>query len=327
LNRRQAAFGLAALLVAGTSGAQSQGKVWRIGFLTPNRRPASLQAHRFGGLLQGLRELGYVEGTNLAIEWSFADDVYSLLPTMAAELVALRVDVIIAGGTAATRAAQKATSSIPIVMLGVGDPVASRLVSSLARPGANTTGSSTVSRDLSAKWLEIARSIVPAMSRIGVLLNAGNPARTVTLDGLRKAAAASSVAVVPFEVRGVTDFDAAFQQMKQERTQGLVIQNEAMLRDASAAIARFAMQARLPSVSGGHEFAEAGCLVSYGSNLFDLYRNVARQVDKILRGAKPGDLPVEQPTSYELVVNLRTAKALGLSLPKELVLRADRTIA
>jgi putative tryptophan/tyrosine transport system substrate-binding protein len=329
LQRRQVIAGLGALAATAllhSAQAQRDGRQWRIGFLAPNRRPANFETHRYYGFVQGLRDLGYVDGSNLSIEWRYAQDDPARLAPMARELIQRPVDLIVAAGTPAALAAREATTSVPIVMMGIGDPVASGLVKRLGRPGGNATGISLMNPDLGGKWLELARALVPSLSRLGALLNAGNPAAAPTLQSLRKAGKVARVTIVPVEVSAPKDLPAAFHTLKEERVMALVIQNEAMLRDESPHIARTAIAARLPTIAGAREFAEAGCLATYGSNLFELYRRAANYVDKILRGASPGELPVEQPTSYELVLNLRSAKALGIAPPKELLLRADRVI-
>jgi putative ABC transport system substrate-binding protein len=329
MSRRQVVVALAAsVALLATRGvlAQQQGRVWRIGFLSPNSRPASLASHRFGAFVQGLRDHGYVEGKNLTIEWRYAEDAYDRMPAMTAELARLKVDVIVAAGTGATRAAQKASSAIPIVMLGVADPVRSGFIDSLARPGRNTTGTTLISPELGPKWLEIARNVVPKLKRVGVLVNVASSAYSQTLESVRNAAKAAGISVFAAEVRAVQDIESAFDALKREGVGALVVQNESVFVEHGRRIGALAAKTRLPSITGRREFAEAGCLISYGPNVRLLYRAVAGQVDKILKGASAGDLPVEQPTDYELVVNQKTAKAIGLTIPRDLLLRADKVI-
>ena len=315
----------AALLASARASAQPQGKVWRVGFLTPLRRSQAMPA-RYSAFLKGLRDLGYVEGRNLVIEWRYADDDIARLPALATDLVRANVDVLVAGGTPAARAAQRATSTVAIFMLGVGDPVGSGLAKSLARPGGNSTGISLTSPDLAGKWMELARSLVPSLSRVALLVNPTNPTRQATLDGVRGAGQSARVAVLPIEVRKAAELDDAFARVAQARAEAIMIQNEALFDEASRQIAHLAIRARIPTVTGRREFVEAGCLASYGSNLVQVYRHAASYVDRILKGAKPGEMPIEQPTSYEMAVNLATAKAIGLAVPREIVLRADRVV-
>jgi putative ABC transport system substrate-binding protein len=326
MNRRRAIASTLAL-IASSALAQQQGRIWRLGFLSANRRPASIASHRFAGFVQGLRELGYVEGKNLSIEWRFGDDMYDKLPALAAELGKLKVDVIAVTGTAATRAAQKATgASIPIVMLGVGDPVGSGLVDSLARPGRNTTGVSLLSPDLATKWFEIARSLVPNLDRIGVLLNPANPAYSPTLESAWRAAKPANVLVFPVAAKDATEFDYAFGILKRAGVSALLVQNDGVFVDGARRLGELAMKARLPTIAGRREWAEAGCLASYGTNVLQLYRKAASLVDKVLKGATAGELPVEQPVDFELFVNAKTAKAIDVTIPRELLLRADKVI-
>lgn len=328
MDRRHTIVALAALVGSAPFGVAlaQQGKVWRIGFLIPNRKPASLATHRYGAFLQGMRDLGYIEGKNLVIEWRAADEVYSRLPALAAELVALKPDVLVTTGTIATRAAQKAAHGIPIVALALGDPVGGGLVDSLARPGRDTTGMSMLSNDLGPKWLEIARTLVPKLSKVGVLVNITSPAYRATLEGLWSAARAANVLVFPVDVRSAADFERAFDVAKREAVGALIVQNEPMMSDHSRRLADLAAKARLPMITARREFAEGGCLISYGTNLSKLFRRAATHVDEIFKGAKAGDLPIEQPTDYELLINLKAAKAIGLTIPRDLLLRADKVI-
>jgi putative ABC transport system substrate-binding protein len=305
--------------------ALGQTKVWRIGFLSPIRRPQKMPA-RYGAFLQGLRAAGYVEGRSLVVEWRYGDDDPQRIQGFADELVRINVDLVVAAGSIAARAAQSASSSIPIVMLGVGDPVGAGLAKSLARPSGNATGVSLMNPDFGGKWLEIARSVVPTLTKSALLVNPTNPAYKPTLESLRRATAAAGVSLTAIEVSSPRQIVDGLARARQVGAEILFVQNESMFDESSAQIAEHALHAKIPTITGRREFVESGCLVSYGSDLSEVYRRAATYVDRILRGAKPGDMPIEQPTSYELVLNPKTAKALGITLPRELVLRADRVI-
>lgn len=327
MNRRDT---MVALLTLGTAPlsclAEQQTKLWRVGFLVPNRRPKDLSSERFGAFTQGMRELGYFEGKNLAIEWRFAEDRYERLSEFAAELLRLNSDLIVAAGTASTRAAQKVTSKIPIVMVAVADPVGDGLIKSLAHPGGNTTGLSIVSGDLASKWLELALAVVPKLAQVGVLLNPANPSHIATLKGVESAARIANIRVLPAAARTPPEIENAFASMTQGGVGAVVVQNESFLVDQMRQIAELAIKYRLPSITGRSEFAESGCLMSYGTNAFENFRRAASYADRIFKGAQPGDLPVEQPTIYELVINLKTAKTLGISISQSLFARSDRVI-
>jgi putative tryptophan/tyrosine transport system substrate-binding protein len=307
--------------------AQQAVNVPRIGFLAPAspsepRVPQLLQAVR-----QGLREHGYVEGQNIAIEFRWAEGQYDRLPGLAAELIRLKVNVIVAAGPLAIQAAKHATETIPIVMAAVGDPVASGFVVSLARPGGNITGLSNMLPELVGKQLELLKEIVPKVSRVALLGNpALNPAYAPMLRHAQDAARALGVRLQPLEGRDPSGIDNAFAAITTERAGAVIVIVDTRLLDHRSRIADHAVRRRLPTVFPLREFAEVGGLLSYGPNLAEGYRRTAIYVDKILKGAKPGDLPVEQPTTLELVVNLKTAKALGLTIPHAVLQRADRVI-
>ena len=324
MNRRQAIA--CALALAASPALAQQGRVWHIGFLVPSRRASAIAFTRYGAVIAGLRDLGYVEGKNFVVEWRYGDDAYERLPALAGELVKLNPDVIVSSGTPATRAAQRATSTIPIVMIGAGDPVGTGLVDSLARPGRNITGVSIQSADLGSKWFELARSIVPSLERVGLMLNTLNPAYASTLQSAWRAAKPTNTLVFPVEVRTVDDFERAFNQLTRAGVGALVIQNDGLFADSGRRLAELAIKAKLPTVGGRREATEAGFLISYGTNLPQSYRRAAVYLDKIFKGAKPGDLPVEQPTDFEMFVNMKTARALGITIPKEVLLRADKVI-
>jgi putative tryptophan/tyrosine transport system substrate-binding protein len=326
-NRRKliVAFGAGALTAAFGSLAQQQGKVWRVGFLGPRSRPASLEADFYGAFPRGMRELGYVEGGNLGIEWRFADKPEQL-SVFAAELVRLKVDVIVTGGSAATRAAQKATATIPIIFGSNADPVGSGFVRSLARPGGNISGISVITDELLAKCLEMLLGLAPKLARVALLRNPVNPAHAGYLEKFRAAARGTGVETVPLEAQTPAEIESAFSTMTRESARGLIVPPDPLFVDQFRRIAELAGRNRLLSASTIREFPEAGGLMSYGPNLEDNYRRAATYVDKILKGAKPADLPVEQPTKFEFIINGRTARTLGLKIPPDLRLRADKVI-
>ena len=325
-------FLLGSLIVFAASHAansQQAGKVYRIGFL--GIANASSWASQIAALRQGLRELGYEEGRNLVIEYRWAEQDFDLLPKLAAELVSLRVDVILTHGTPGCRAAKQATTTIPIVMAAVGDPVRNGLVASLARPGGNLTGNSILEFDLALKRLELVKEVVPNASRVGLLDVPGTMAGAAAAAeaGARdidNAAGSLGMRVHRFGIREPSDLVSAMATMVKERTDALIVRLDAPLAARHGEIARLAVQHRLPAIGGTTQFAEAGGLFAYGVNVDETYRHAAVYVDKILRGAKPADLPIEQPTKYVLAVNLKTAKALGLTIPQSLLQRADEVI-
>jgi putative ABC transport system substrate-binding protein len=327
MNRRDTVLVLLALGATPlVSFAQQQGKVWRVGFLTQRRRPDSIDADFIGGFPRGMRELGYVEGKNLVIEWRFADGRFERLSDLAAELVRLNVDVIVSGSSQAIGALQKATRTIPIVMATSGDPVGSGFVASLAKPGGNITGLSNLFGDMSPKQLEMLLSIVPKLSLVGVLVNPDNPSNATVLKNLQAAAQKVNVRLVPVEVRTVQEIDGAFPVMIQGKAEAVFVAADALLIQQTRKIAGLAIKHRLPSIGTFRDFPEAGGLMSYGTNLAEQFRRAAGHVDKILKGAKPGELPVEQSATFELLINGKTAKALRLKIPQSLLLRADRVI-
>ena len=309
--------------------AQPAGKVARIGILSPSspseasRSPSDL-AVLFKAFREGLRDLGYVEGQNVRIESRWAEGNYARLPGLAADLVRLKVDVIVTYGTPASEAAKRATATIPIVMAAIIDPVASGLVTSLARPGGNVTGQSMMSSDLVEKQLEILKEVVPKISRVALLHNPANPGNTPQVKHAQDAARALGVRLQLLGARDPGEIDSAFALMTAE--QAVIVLVDATLQANRAHITDLAARHRLPAVYGLSEYAEAGGLLTYGPNRLDMFRHAGLYVDKILKGAKPGDLPVEQPTKFELVINLKTAKTLGLTIPPALLVRADQVI-
>ena len=321
---RRAFLGLAIGIVVAPNVARAQqaGKAYRIGYLSLRSGPAAQDE----ALRQGLRELGYIEGRTIAIEYRWAAWKSERLPELAAELVQLKVDVIVAAATLAAETVKRATSTIPIVITGVGDPVGSGLISSLARPGGNITGLAMMSSELAGKRLQILRELVPRATRVAVLAHGRVSTTPLLIDQMRAAAQQAGVQLVVQEVSEAADLPAAFAAMQRERAQALVVQLSPLTTDHRKRVAELAAQHRLPAMYYTRDFVDAGGLVSYGPNLVELYHRAAFYVDRILKGARPADLPVEQPTKFELVINLKTAKALGLTIPQALLVRADQVI-
>jgi putative tryptophan/tyrosine transport system substrate-binding protein len=320
------ALGASALTAPFGSFAQQAGKVWHVGFLIPRSRPTSVDADYFRAFPKGMRELGYVEGKNLVIEWRTADGKYERLPGLAAELVQLKVDVIVAGTQIATSVAQKATTTIPIVMVNVTDPVGSGLVTSLARPGGNITGLSNISGEISTKHLEILLSMMPKLSRVALLVNPATSENVAALKNIQAAAPRVGVTVLPLEARNLQEIENAFFRMTKENAGAVIVPREPVFNQNARQIAELAIKHRMPSAFGSGEPVEVGGLVSYGSSSADAYQRAATYVDKILKGAKPADLPIEQPTKFELVINMKTAKALGITIPQSVLIGVDRVI-
>ena len=310
----------------GTAAAQPPEKVSQVGYINPGSPSDQLRQRRFEAFRQGLRELGYVEGRNIAIDSRWAEGKDDRYPTLAADLVRLKVDVIVTLGGAATKATQQVTRTIPIVMSLVNDPVGSGLVPSLARPGGNVTGTSLMAPDLVGKQLGVLKEIVPNVSRVAVLRQPGNPASAAQLREAEATARTLGIRLQTFEARNPQEIDSAFTAMTREGAGALVILTDSIFTNQRGQIADRAAQRRLPAVFGNSEHVVAGGLIGYSASFLDLERRAAVFVDKILKGAKPGDLPIEQPTKFELVINLKTAKALGLTIPQSLLLRADQVI-
>jgi putative ABC transport system substrate-binding protein len=304
--------------------AQQAGKLWRIGCLETGF--ASGRAQLWEAFRQGLRELGYVESQSITLDFRWADGDAARARRLAKELVALEVDVLVASGTPAAQAARQATNTIPIVMSGVGDPVALRLVTSLAHPGGNMTGVTTLSGELSGKRVELLREVVPKLRRLGFLWDLTNEASTLNAKETKDAARLLGLDLQAVGVRAPGDFDGAFSAMTQKRAGALVVQPCPIFFATRRRLADLARMNRLPTMFGQREYAEAGGLLAYGANLAAGFRQAATYVDKILKGAKPADLPVEQPAKFELVVNLKTGKALGRTIPRSVLLRADEVI-
>ena len=329
MNRRRkllTAFGLCALAAPLAAFAQQPAKVWRIGFFYFGSRQSAMDTGRYQLFLQGMRDLGYVEGKNFVIEARFADGVNQSLSGLAAELVESKVDVIVTTGSPANIAAQRATRTIPIVVTVSSDPIGEKLAASLARPGGNVTGLSSVNVDVVQKHVELLTTTLPRLLRIAVLLNPDNAGHAPMLENIRGAAQRTDKQVQVVRAGTTEEIERGFAAMTSGRADALIILGDTFFLQQIRQIAGFALKRRLPSIATIPEYAEAGGLMSYGSNITAGFRRAATYVDKILKGAKPGDLPIEQPTTYELVVNSRTAKALGIAIPQELLLRADKVI-
>jgi putative tryptophan/tyrosine transport system substrate-binding protein len=303
---------------------QPAGKVWRIGLIAGGSRAAVSDIA--AAFPQGMRELGYLEGKDFIIEWRFADGNYQRFSEFAAELLRLKVDLFVLGTAAALRTVQQATATIPIVVVYSTDPVGNGLVASLARPGGNTTGLASSTDDTAPKQLELLASIVPKLSRIGLIGNPANPTYSPVRKGVQAAADVAGLAVVTAEAHNPAEMEAAFAVLAKERVGALMVAGDAFFLGERQRIAELALAHHLPSMFAQREFAEAGGLMSYGESVKDFYRRSAVFVGKIFKGAKPGDLPIEQPTKFHLVINRKTADALGLSIPPQLLIFADEVI-
>ena len=318
-------FTAAVLLLAGAVAAEAQ-PVYRVGFVSPIKavpEPVQLRAFR-----QGLRELGYVEGTNLIIEARFAEGKNERLPELVAELVRLKVDVLLAGSTLGTVVAKRTITTVPIVFAGVQDPVGAGIVATLARPGGNVTGIAmgVGGGDFTAKCLELLTEAAPGTSHVAVLLNPAYPLSTQVRGEVQAVGRALNLKFDVHEAGNLKDLESVFGAIDASGARALFVAPDQFLTDSSPRIARFATEKRLPAIHFSKRFADAGGLMSYGASLENSYRRAASHVDKILKGAKPFDLPVEQPTRFELVINLKTARAIGLKVPQSVLLRADHTI-
>ncbi len=301
--------------------AQQPSKVFRIGYLGGTRIPHLLEA-----FLQGLRERGYVDGQNIIIEYRWAEGRIERYPALAAELVRLKVDIIVTGSVPGALAARDATKTIPIIVQVAGSPVETGLVASLARPGGNVTGIAVLFAELSAKRLELLKETLRKVSRVAVLWNSANPAKVADWRETQAAARVLRVTLQSREVRGPDDFESVFTAITRERPDALITLDDILTLHYRQRIVDFAAKSRLPAIYALREFVDAGGLMSYAVNLPDILRRSATHVDKILKGAKPADLPVEQATRFELVINLKTAKALGLTIPQAILIRADEVI-
>ena len=325
--RRKIGFCLLAIVLLTVSSGQAQQprKIRLIGFLSPATRAG--HAHYVEGLLKGLGELGYVDGQNISFEYRWADGKFERLPGLAAELVRLKVDVIVSAVTQASLAAKNATATIPVVMVAVGDPVDSGIVASLARPGANVTGTSIMSDEVVGKQLELLKETLPKILRVAVMWNPANPVfQKLQVHVVEATAQALSVRLQKVEARNPEEIEGAFAAIARERTLALHVLSDPVFTTHRGRVADLAVKYRLPTVTGNTESAEAGLLISYGASFRESAHRAATYVDKILKGAKPADLPVERPTKFELVINLKTAKQIGLTIPPNVLARADRVI-
>jgi putative ABC transport system substrate-binding protein len=302
--------------------AQQPQKLSRIGVLAAD----SSSTRVYDGFRQGLQGLGYVEGKNITIQWRFADGNYERLPLLAAELARLNVDVIVAATTLSVQAAHQATGTIPIIMVAVPDPVGEGFVASLSRPGRNITGLTNIVTEVSPKHLELLRAVVPKLSRVAVMINPLNPSDALVLEQVQGAAYTAGVKVLAVEASTAKQIEAAFGAMAQARTQATIVAADSFFDVQRDQIAKLALKNRLPTMSSNREMTEAGGMMSYGQDLTEHYRRAATYVDKILKGAKPAALPIEQPTVLQLVINRKSAKALGVTIPEQLVVRADLVV-
>jgi len=312
------------ILAALAAEGQQAGKVYRVGWLSDGVRPERGLQEEF---IKGLAALGYTEGQNIVTERRNAEGNFERLPKLARELVTLKVDLIVTfGGVPATKAAKAATATIPIVMAEAGDPVGTGLVASLARPGGNVTGLSTMAPDITRKKLQLLREVAPKISRVATLYHRSFEATVLNVREAEAAAPALGLMVLPIEMGAFQAVDAAFGTITRARADALLTFGDPFVSRHQREIVAFAATNRLPAIYSLREFAEGGGLLAYGTNYPAMYRRVASYVDKVLKGARPSDLPVEQPTQFELVINLKTAKALGLTIPQSLLIRADEVI-
>jgi putative ABC transport system substrate-binding protein len=327
IQRRKFLLAASALLAAPLARAQLPAKVPRIGVLLPGSAPSAGEpSPNLESFRHGLRELGYVEGRSIAIEYRWAEGKSERFPALAAELVRLEVAVIVASSAPGVLAAKAATSSIPIVMTAVGDPVGIGAVASLARPGGNVTGLSSFDADLDAKRLELLKETVPGLTRVGILWSANDPGMTLAFNRVQGAAQPLRLSLQSLGVRDPAEFDSAFQAARAGQVEALIVTAQPFLVRHRAQILDLVARSRLPAMYTFRSFVDAGGLMSYAPSLADIFRRAAGYVDKIVKGANPATLPVEQPTRFELVVNMKTAKALGLTIPPLLLLRADEVI-
>jgi ABC-type uncharacterized transport system substrate-binding protein len=326
MKRKNTVLTLCALLFALCSSAEAQQpkKVPRIGVLTVNAPQAI--ATRLEAFRQGLRDLGYVEGQNIVIEWRSADGKVERMPELSTELVRLNVDVIVTGGPAATRPAKEATVTIPIVMGFDSDPVGNGFVGSLARPGGNITGLSSLYREISGKRLELLKEMIPGLSRVAVMGSSFEPGNAQTLRDTELAAGAFGVQLQYLDVQKPKEIESAFRAASKGRADAVLVLVSPVLDSQRTQIAQLAVKSRVPVIHPQPEYVEAGGLMTYGVSITDLFRRAATYVDKILKGTKPAELPVEQPTKFEFIVNLKAARQIGLTIPPNVLVRADRVI-
>ena len=315
---------LAVLLAPAAAGAQATGKIHRIGVLETTSSAGN--AANLAAFREGLQEAGYVVGRNVVLEYRYAEGRPERFKELAAELVRLKVDVILTRGTPAVLAAKGATRTIPIVMAASGDPILSGIVPSLARPGGNVTGLSATTVEVNGKRLELLRALLPRLARVAVLLNMDNPNNVLQWKEIETVGRTLGIQAQRLDVRKADDIAPAFDAAIGQKAEAVVVVIEAITQANQGPIVQLAARQRLPAVYASREFVEGGGLIAYGVNYADLYRRAARYVDKIFKGVKPADLPIEQPTTFELLVNRKTAQALGLAIPQSLLMRADQVI-
>jgi len=318
------ALAFAALIAALPARADEPGKVYRVGFI--GNSTAALESNLVQPFREGLRDLGYVEGRNLRIEYRWAEGDYGRLPALVADLVAGKMDVLVTAGTPAALAVKRATTTIPLVMVAVGDPVGTGLVASLARPGGNLTGLVSIAPDLEGKRLELLREVAPKLSLVSVLVNPVNPFHAISEKQIRAAAGVLHMKIQFVSVQTASELDPAFESILRERSGGLVMLADRLFLHHRTRIADFATRSHLPGVYAYSELVAAGGLMSFGPSYPGMHRRAAYFVDKILKGARPADLPMEQPEKFELIVNLKTARIFGLTIPQSVLLRADRLL-
>ena len=324
MRRREVIAGLASAAAMPFAARAQSGAVRKLGFLGVSS--PSAQSQWTAAFVQRLRELGWIEANNIVIEYRWAEGRTERFPEIVAEFVRLNVDAIVTAGTAATLAAKRASSTIPVVFATAGDPVATGLVASLARPGGNVTGLSNQAHDLAAKRMEIIREVLPGFSRLAILANVGSPLAVLQMAEAKAAAGTLGIAVATLEIRKGDDIGPALEEAIRSRAEAFYVVNEPLAFNHRARIAALALQARMPTMHDIREHVEAGGLMSYGPNFPDLYRRAASHTDKILRGTKAADIPVEQPTKFDLIINAKTAKAIGVNAPPMLLARADEVI-
>jgi putative ABC transport system substrate-binding protein len=306
--------------------AQQTGKVRRVGFVAGGARPFPLETSAYAGFLQGMHELGYIEGRDFVVEWRFAEGRYELLPDFAAEFARLGVDIIVTGASFAVPPMRRANPHTPIVMGYSADPVSQGLVTSLARPGGNTTGLASALEEIMAKQVDLLVSTVPSLARVAVLTNPANPSNPIIFRRAEAAAQQARISLLPVKAQNAEEIRNVFDTVTKERVDAVIVQVDALFFTQRQRIAELMLRNRLPSIFGNREYVEAGGLLSYGDSLQEFYRRSAAYVDKIFKGAKPADLPIEQPTKFNLVINRKTADALGVTIPAQLYIFADEVI-
>jgi putative ABC transport system substrate-binding protein len=325
MDKRSITFAVSALLFALCIGAEAQqAKVARIGFL--GNSTSELEANLIGPFREGLRELGYIEGKNIAIEWRWAEGKYERFPGLIAELIGSKAELIVTAGTPASLAVKKATTTIPLVMIAVGDPVGSGLIASLAHSRGNVTGLTSISPELDGKRLELLREVVPNISHVAVMWNPTSPLQVVAEKATRAAAQPTGIRILSLGVHADEQFDHAFATIRKEKPGALLVLADRLFLHNRARIMEFAIHNRLPGVHAYVELVEAGGLMSYGPSYSGMHKRAAYYIDKILKGTNPADLPIEAPAKFELVVNVKAAKQIGVSIPPSVLYRADRVI-